>query len=347
MSRHVTFAFPGDLALKTGGYAYDRRVIAGLAGRGWSVDGLPLGDGFPFPTPEVKRETERRLSQLPDGEMLVIDGLAFGVLDEWAEREAGRLRIVALVHHPLALETGLDIGQQRLFQDCERRALSFAGRVIVTSPMTARELVARYDVHADRLAVAVPGTDPARIATCDGDPAHILSIGTLTPRKGHDVLIAALKQIEHLSWRATIVGNDRLDPRTAAALRQQVETLGLAQRISLVGESEDTRTLLAGADVFALASRYEGYGMVFAEALSQGLPIVACRTGAVPEVVPGDAGMLVPVDDIDAFARALCRLVADKSLRREMAAAARRAGALLPGWDVTVGIIARALDTLR
>ncbi len=347
MSRHVTFAFPGDLALNTGGYAYDRRVIAGLADRNWSVACLPLGEGFPFPTPEVKEEAERRLSQLPDGGLLVVDGLAFGVLDRWAEREARRLRIVALVHHPLALETGLDTGQQRRFEDSERRALSFARRVIVTSAMTARALAAHYDVRPDRLVVAVPGTDPARMATCEGDPAHILSIGTLTPRKGHDVLVAALKEIEDLPWRATIVGSHGLDPQTAAALEKQVERLGLAERISLAGESEDTRALLADADVFALASRFEGYGMVFAEALSQGLPIVACRAGAVPEVVPEDAGMLVPVDDVRAFARALRSLVADKSLRRTKAAAARRAGASLPGWEVTVGIIAQALEALR
>lgn len=347
MSRSVTFAYPGDLALNTGGYAYDRRVIDGLSERGWSVERLPLGEGFPTPSPEVKRAAERLLSELPDGTLVLIDGLAYGVLNEWAGRETGRLHIIALVHHPLALETGLDIQQQSRFHDCERRALSFARHTIVTSPMTARELDTQYGVRPHRITIAIPGTDPAPVVRGDGDPPHILSIGTLTPRKGHDVLVAALKQVEHLPWRATIVGNQTLHPRTATLLRQQVDALGLAERISLAGECDDPRAFLGSADIFALASRFEGYGMVFAEALSQGLPVVACRTGAVPDVVPEDAGILVPVDDVSAFSGALLSLLTDKPLRRMKAEAARRAGAKLPGWATTVDIISATLGMFR
>ncbi|NKN38943.1 glycosyltransferase family 4 protein [Agrobacterium sp. a22-2] len=346
MKRSVTFAYPGNLALNTGGYAYDRRVISGLGDYGWSVDPLPLGNGFPFPAPHVRRAAERRLSDLPDGTLVIIDGLAFGVLDEWAKRETDRLRIVALVHHPLALETGLDSTQQTSFRDRERRALSFARHIIVTSPMTARQLETQYDVPQHRITVAIPGTDPAPAATGIGDPPHILSIGTLSPRKGHDVLISALKQVENLAWRATIVGSKSLYPQTAALLAQQIEALGLTTRISLAGECDDPRAVLAGADIFALASRFEGYGMVFAEALSQGLPIVACRSGAVPDVVPDDAGILVPVDDVGAFAEALASLLIDKDLRLAKAEAARRAGAQLPGWATTAEIISTSLGAL-
>lgn len=354
MSQGVTFAYPGDLGLNTGGYAYDRRVISGLSENGWSVERLPLGEGFPFPTAEGKLEAERRLSELSDGALVVIDGLAFGVLDEWAGREAERLRIVALVHHPLALETGLDSTQQSVLHQCERRSLSLASHVIVTSPMTARALVADYGVPALRITVALPGTDPAPAAAGTGigtgtdtdDPPHILSIGTLIPRKGHDVLIHALKEVEHLPWRATIVGSQTLNPQTATLLHRQVEALGLTARISLAGECDDPRPLLAGADIFALASRFEGYGMVFAEALSQGLPIIACRAGAIPEVVPEEAGLLVPVDDVGAFARALHSLLTDTTLRRAKAEAARLAGAQLPGWATTVDIISTALRGL-
>lgn len=346
MTPALTFAYPGRLDLNTGGYAYDRRVIAGLKDLGWTVGALSLGEGFPFPATEVKAEAERRLSSLPDGAMVVVDGLAFGVLDDWAGREAGRLRIVALVHHPLALETGLDAIQREGFRISERRALSFVSAIVVTSQMTARELVSRYGVEQDRVAVATPGTDPAPVSTRERQVLHILSIGTLTHRKGHDVLLAALKRVEDLEWNATIVGSRDLDPPTSAALARLVQELDLGHRVILAGEYADTCPLFADADIFALASRYEGYGMVFAEALSQGLPIVACHAGAVPDVVPDRAGILVPVDDVPAFAQALRRLICDRDLRRQCAEVARQASADLPGWDVTARIISTRLEAL-
>ncbi|NBN76714.1 glycosyltransferase [Microvirga tunisiensis] len=342
----LTFAHPGDLAINTGGYAYDRRVIAELREAGVEVTPLPLGPGFPAPAATTLALAEARLSALPDDSLVLVDGLAFGVLDDWAGRHAARLRLVALVHHPLALETGLTEADRLRLEASERRALACVQGVIVTSPATARTLVAAYGVEADRITVAVPGTDPGRRSPCDGDPARILSIGTLTRRKGHDVLISALKRIEHLPWQATLIGSRTLDPVTAAGLATQIEALGLGARITLAGERATVRDDLARADIFALASRYEGYGMAFAEALAHGLPVVACRAGAVPEVVPPDAGLLVPPEDPDALADALARLVSDRTLRRHMADAAAQAGAALPGWPETATRIARHLATV-
>lgn len=344
MSRTLVFAYPGDLQLKTGGYGYDREIIAGLKALGWSVTLLALGEGFPAPSPEAKSEAESRLSSLDDGALVLIDGLAFGVLDEWAEREAGRLNIVALVHHPLALESGIDAQTQARLHESERRALSFVRHVVVTSNGTARELIANFGVPTERITVALPGTRRATVALGNGAPPHIVCVGTLTPRKAHDVLIDALKRVEDLPWRATIAGNKTLHPETANALAAQIERLDLSDRISLIGEREDIRQLMATGDIFALASRYEGYGMVFAEALSQGLPIVACRAGAIPEVVPEEAGFLTPADDVEAFAGSLRALLSDTALRRRMADTARRAGEKLPDWPKTARIISQTLE---
>lgn len=346
MSRSLVFAYPGDLSLKTGGYGYDRKVIEGLKAIGWEVELLGLGDGFPAPSDITLDRAGEALSALPDGSLVVLDGLAFGVLEGFALKEAERLRIVALVHHPLALETGLSDEEQRRFRESERKALSAARHVIVTSPMTARELVANYDAAASDITVALPGTEKASTVPSQNSVPHILSVGTLSRRKGHDVLLSALKQVEDLHWKATIVGSKTLDPATSKALADQVETLELGKRVELAGEVEEPRTYFARADIFALASRYEGYGMVFAEALSHGLPIVACHAGAVPEVVPEEAGFLVSVDDVDAFSAALRRLLNDPDERSAKAEGARRAGAILPDWAETAKIISNALDKI-
>ncbi|MDI6024820.1 glycosyltransferase family 4 protein [Corticibacterium sp. UT-5YL-CI-8] len=346
MNRSLIFAYPGRLDLNTGGYAYDRKVIGGLESLGWTVTPLSLGDGFPAPLPGVRADAEAQLSALEDGSLVVIDGLAFGVLDDWAIREAERLKIVALVHHPLALETGLSQVVQADLRAREKRALRAPRLVVVTSPMTARELTAHYAVPPETIAVAVPGTEPAPRASATGTPPQILSIGTLIPRKGHDVLLDALKLIQDIEWNARIVGSRDLDPATADALEAKVRAHGLQNRVELTGESTDTRAALASADIFALASRYEGFGMVFAEALSQGVPIVACAAGAVPEVVPAEAGFLVPVDDAEAFAGALRRLLTDPEEHRRCADAAFEAGARLPRWHDTAQIIASRLANI-
>lgn len=347
MNSRLTFAYPGNLDLRTGGYGYDREVIQGLRNLGWEVDLLPLGEGFPYPSPETLAAAEKQLSALEDRALVLIDGLAFGVMDAWAIREAERLRIVALVHHPLALETGLSTEQQTPLRKSETSALRAARRILVTSPMTAGELTKNFDVSADRISVAVPGTlKPKAPRKGENDIPQILSVGSLTRRKGHDILIAALVAVSDLDWRATIIGSPHLDTAVANALQEQITTLDLSRRINLAGESNDLDKAYGTADIFALASRYEGYGMVFAEALSYGLPIIACKAGAVPEVVPDEAGYLVAVDDVEAVASALRTLLTDHEERGRRGEAAARAGALLPEWADTSNIISTALKEL-
>jgi glycosyltransferase involved in cell wall biosynthesis len=347
VNRDLVFAYPGDLETRTGGYGYDRRVVAALGDLGWNIQLISLGEGFPNPNAKQLDEAGRMLSELADNGLVLIDGLAFGVMDEWAGREAQRLKIMALVHHPLALETGLDRDQQAAAAAREETALAQTRGVIVTSHATAAELAANYAVPAERITVAIPGMDPAPLAAGGGDPPLILSVGTLTRRKGHDVLIASLEKLRDLPWSCRIVGSKTLDPGVAAELERQVAQSGLGDRIELTGQIDDTRSEFAKADIFALASRYEGYGMVFAEALAQGLPIVGCVAGAVPDVVPESAGFLVPPDDRQAFAGALRRLLEEPETRISMADAAAIAGAKLPSWRDTAVIISNFLEKAR
>ena len=340
------FAVPGDLDTPTGGYAYARRMLAELGEAGWDVRHLPLGEGFPEPDAGTLAQAYRLLSAQPEGVPLLVDGLALGAMPDVARALGDRRPLVALVHHPLALESGIGAARARTLRASERAALAAARRVVTTSRTTARTIVCDYGVPADRIAVAVPGTDPAMPASGSGSHrTELLSVGTLVPRKGHDLLLAALVALRDLPWRLTIVGDATRDPATAHALRAAVDEAGLADRITFAGavDAASLAAHYARADLFVLASRYEGFGMAFAEAVAHGLPVLGTAAGAVPEAVPAGAGLLVPPGDLPALTEALRGLLTDRDARARLAGAARAAAGSLPRWRESAAVLAGVL----
>lgn len=338
MRPDVYFAIPGDIGARTGGYEYDRRLMGALRARGRGVVHLAWAGGYPFPSEADRAAAGRSLDGVPDGATVLVDGLAYGAIPAVAAAAARRLRLVALVHHPLALETGRTADQAVSMARDEAAALRHAAAVVVTSRTTGATLVRDYGVAASRVVVAAPGTDrvapsPARRA----GPVRLLSIGALIPRKGFDVLLAALAEVAALDWTCRIVGSAAHDPVEAAAIAALRGRLSLGRRVRLMGEVAETGPFYRWADVFVLASRYEGYGMVFAEALAAGLPVIGTRGGAIPEVVPAGAGLLVAADDVGGLAGALRGVIGAPGLRAEMAAAAR--GVVLPSWDETAALV--------
>lgn len=340
------FAVPGDLATLTGGYLYDRRIVEGLRAAGWRVHVHALDPSFPRPHAAALAEAAGVLAAIPDGAALVADGLALGGMPDLAAALAGRLALTALVHHPLADETGLEPAAAARLRESERRSLAAARRVIVTSAATARALAAHYGVEPGKVTVVEPGSDPAPLARGSGDgELALLCVATLTPRKGHAVLFDALAGLAGRRWRLTCAGGLERDPATAAALMEQIARLGISGRVTLAGELTPPAlgALYDRADAFVLASFHEGYGMALAEALARGLPVVSTTAGAIPDTVPEDAGLLVPPGDSTALAAALARLLDDPALRGRLAAGARAARGRLPAWETTVARFAAAV----
>jgi glycosyltransferase involved in cell wall biosynthesis len=348
--KQVVFAVPGDLATATGGYVYDRRIVQELPNWGWQADVLDIGASFPRASPAERARAHQQLAALPTGRVIVVDGLAFGVMADTAEALQRSHRVVALVHHPLAFETGLEQEEAAQLKESERVALSYAQRVITTSAATARLLTQHFAVPKEKISTIVPGTDRAQIVDrVAGDVVSVLAVGSIVPRKGYDLLIAALGRIPDLPWRLTIAGDPARSPETARALNEQIASLELTERVEILGvlSSEALEALYANADLFVLPSRYEGYGMAYTEAIAHGVPVIGTTAGAIPEAVPKGAGMLVPPDDIDELTLILTRLIGDPAERGRLAAGTHAAAAALPTWKDAGRLFAQALDLVE
>ena len=359
--RTCSFLIPGDWHTPTGGFAYDRRLVRALRAAGWAVDSHRLDADWPWPDTAAVAAARARIEALAEGTIVVADGLAFGALPDLVQGQAWRLRWVALVHHPLHLESGLEVAVRERLRDSETRALRFASQVIVTSARSAHD-VAALGVETERIAVVEPGTDavPAHLTPAatrtrhTRDPLRLLCVATLTPRKGHAVLLQALAGLvgrgrsgihggadgtagagHDGDWELHCVGSATREPHTAARLHAMSEAPALAGRVVWHGEVDAAalQAHYAAADLFVLPSLHEGYGMAVAEALAWGLPVVSSDAGALVDTVPPGAGLRVPVGDAAALGDALAALIVDPALRARLAAGAHAAAQRLPSWE--------------
>ncbi|HEX4617174.1 MAG TPA: glycosyltransferase family 4 protein [Stellaceae bacterium] len=333
----LVFVVPGRLDQLTGGYLYDRHIIDGLRSRGHAVKVIELSPN----------DRETALAELADGTTAAIDGLALPGLEQAVYDHWRRLRLVALVHHPLAEETGLSRAAAERITRFEAAALQRFRRVVCPSARTAAGVEA-YGIPSERICVVPPGTaKPDRPLRSRRSPVRsLLCVASLIPRKGHRVLVAALARLRGLDWQMLCIGSLDRHPRTARSIRQMISAARLGRRITLAGEQPPRMVMRAyrAADLFVLPSLHEGYGMAFAEAMAHGLPIVATAAGAIPETVPREAGLLVRPGDAAGLARALWRVIADPALAVRLAAGSRAAGARLPDWRQATELWEQALD---
>jgi glycosyltransferase involved in cell wall biosynthesis len=345
LALEIAFAIPGDINQPTGGYGYARALIATAPALGARLDVIPLPDGFPYPDANALAETERRLSGLPRTLPILVDGLAFGAFPVDLVRQLDRCW-VALCHHPLALETGLDAKTADHFRRTEIAALSAARAVIVTSMATKNLVVAEFGVTPEQVTVAPPGVTRRPRAQRNGTPPQMLAVGSLTPRKGYDLLIEALAQIQDRPWRCRIVGAADRDPATAEAVRAAIAAAPLTDRVELTGALRDAELdrAYAEADIFVHPAYFEGYGMAVADALAVGLPVIGAAAAATVALVPPSAGLLFPVGDASGLAAAMTALLDDPARAAALGEGAWIAGQSLPDWRDTTRAVMTACE---
>lgn len=344
----LSFVVPGSLETRTGGYEYDRRMIAGLRTRGWRVAVHELDAGFPNPTAPALAHAADVFRAISDGSRVVVDGLAFGAMPDEVTREAGRLHFVTVIHQPLGEGIGLTAEAAADLRASERRALASAAMVIVTGAGTMATM-AQYGVAPDRMALVEPGVDKGRVSMgSKSDTLELLTVATVNAGKGHALLVDALAGIDRRDWHLTCAGSLDRDPAAVVRVRNLLRDHHLEDQVSLVGElrGDDLEACYARADVFVLPTLSETYGMAVAEALAHGLPVISTNTGAIPRLVGDGAGMIIAAGDVHALRGALLLMMTDKGVRARFAFGARRVRQRLRSWEDAVDSMAAALDRI-
>jgi glycosyltransferase involved in cell wall biosynthesis len=317
-----------DPARPSGGNTYDRQVARGLAGLGWAVHEHTVAG---------EAELARAVGQIPDGAVVLLDGLVASPAPQVLVPHARRLRQVVLVHMPL--------GRAR-----ERDVLAAATAIVTTSAWSRRRLGELYGLPPDRIHVAEPGVDAAGLAPGSAAGDALLCVAALTPGKGHDVLLDGLATAADLSWRCTCVGSLVRDPACADGVRRRAQDSGLADRVGFPGPrtGAELDRAYAAADLLVLASHAETYGMVVTEALARGVPVLAAEVGGVTEALGHGVdglrpGLLVPPGDPAALGAALRAWLGDAGLRGRLRRAARERRASLLRWTATTSVLAGVL----
>src|SRR5690349_2634609 len=253
-----------DLTRPSGGNAYDRRVCRGLTEAGWVVHVHEASSSAALAA---------AVAGIPDRALVVVDGLIGSPAPDVLVPAARRLRLVPLVHMPLRDER-------------ERRVLSAASSVVTTSDSARRTLLKLYSLPHDCIHVAEPGVDAAELAPGTAGGGALLVVAAVIPGKGHDVLLDALARLTG-AWRCACVGSLERDPLFVERLRRRATAGGIDDRVHFSGAraGAELAASYGAADVLVLPSRAETYGMVVAEALAHGLPVIGTDVGGVHEAL--------------------------------------------------------------
>jgi glycosyltransferase involved in cell wall biosynthesis len=338
-----------DPARPSGGNTYDRRVCRGLAAIGWQVHEHAVDGGWPWPDADAQRALAEVIAAIPDGAIVLIDGLIASTAPAVLVPAADRLTLVVLLHLPLGdRPPGHEVVDART-RECA--VLSAASAVVTTSAWARDRLLDRYPLPPGKVQVAEPGADLAELAPGTADGGQLLCVAAVTSHKGHDLLLAALATLAELPWRCICVGSLDRDPEFVDLLRRRAKSDGIGDRVSFGGPrtGDELDDAYAAADALVVASHGETYGMVVTEALARGLPVIATAVGGLPDALGSTAdgrrpGLLVPPGDARALAAALSSWLRDADLRRRLRQAAAERRGTLAGWPTAVDRIAHVLS---
>ncbi len=337
-SMTIHFIIPGDIDTPTGGYRYDRAILDEWRKAGIAHELISLEGAFPFPTHSDVEECIAKVNTLSGARSIVVDGLAGGASAKLMEALSYQAPLTALIHHPLCLENGLSVAEAIRLKGEEQKGLAHTSQVITTSKATAKTVHDLFGYPQNRIRTVLPGVERGPISQPSADkPVRLICIGSVIERKGHRDLIAALRNLTELGWVLDCYGATEFDPSLYRELTSMVEAAELTTRIRFHGAvgAEELEAAYGNADVFVLASHYEGYGMAYAEAIVRGLPVLGTTAGAIPDTVPEACGILIEPGNQKALEGALQTMIEEPETRKIFHEAAVKHEPDFPSWTTS------------
>ena len=348
----IGFVIYGALGQMSGGYFYDRMMVDHLSRMGVRIEiiSLPPGNYFYHLVDNIFIDLREAFPK-DKVDVLLQDELCHPSLFHLNQRLKKKLKcpVISMVHHLRSSEAHPD-WQSWFYRGVEKMYLKTVDGFIFNSK-TTRTVIKNFLGEERPFVVAYPGGDHVKPAITDvgiiersrhPGPLKILFIGNVIPRKGLHVLVAALGRLPRHAWRLTVAGSLSADIRYAGRTRRLIGDAGLSDQVDLMDSIDTVRleNLLENHHCLAVPSFYEGFGIVYLEAMAYGLPVIASRAGAVPEIIDdGIEGFLVSPGDVTALADRIGRFIHDRDLLSVMGLSARKRYREHPSWaDSTVRI---------
>lgn len=345
----------GDLNTLSGGYLYDRKLVTYLQSQGDEVKiiSLPWRNYPSHWMHNFNAALQEQLRSL-EVDVLLQDELnhpSLFILNKSLRKESTYL-LVSIVHHLRCMEEHPKV-LKWLYRQVERRYLNSVDGFICNSRTTLQS-VSKMLKNEKPAVIATPGGDALRIepvesyrdAHSHNIDLHLIFVGNWIPRKGLHTLLIALRDLQSFDWQLSLVGRTKLQPSYEKMIRRLIESGGLSRRVRICGavSDEELVRIWQSADVLVVPSQYEGFGIVYLEAMRFGVIPVAGLDGAAGEIIEsGVNGFLVPPDSPAALKKVLLELSGNADLRAALSKAARNRYEQFPTWQESMATVRRFL----
>lgn len=358
---HIALLIYGDLEIVSGGYLYDRKLVEHLRSQGDHVEIISIPwRSYPLHlTDNFSASLFHHLQSL-QVDILLQDELnhpSLFLLNHRLRKEI-KYPLVSIVHHLRSSEQR-SAWQNALYETVEKRYLDNVDALIFNSQATQKAVFKRNASLKDKPSlIALPAGDRFKPAwdlletqkrADQPGPLKVVFIGNLIPRKGLETLLKALKNLPFHLWELTVIGNPEVDPLYNRKMQKLVSRLDMTERVKFLGTVPDTliNQTLSNSHLLAVPSSYEGFGIVYLEGMSFGLPAIGAKAGGAQEIIQhGYNGFLVEPGDTERLSAHISELLSDRQKLVEMSLAARRSFDTHPSWEMTGAQIRKFLLTI-